>query len=283
MSQALAQLQVVGPATNVDFLRRLMVDTAFAEADLDTGLIERQRETLLPTPRPATIADLTLAAKAVLQNEPQGCDPWDARSGWRLGPPLQRRLQFRDSGASRDVLLTYRDGGCWATVPDATAADAGTEAVAITIVHPLDPHRQADPARQRGGRRAVIQGARHVSVEVGQARAQATVVFDDATVHLFTPDRHLRLEFLDALAQSADTADEGGRLTAPMPGKVISILVEAGATVRKGEPLLVMEAMKMEHTITAPADGKVALIHYGVGDQVAEGEALVAIEASGPT
>jgi 3-methylcrotonyl-CoA carboxylase alpha subunit len=63
-----------------------------------------------------------------------------------------------------------------------------------------------------------------------------------------------------------------------MPGKVIAVLVQAGSTVSKGEALLVMEAMKMEHTITAPTAGTIARIHYAVGDQVAEGEALVAIQ-----
>ena len=95
---------------------------------------------------------------------------------------------------------------------------------------------------------------------------------------MFTASRHLRLEYIDTLAHAGEAAEEGGRLTAPMPGKIISILVQAGAAVSKGDPLLVMEAMKMEHTITAPADGTIALIHYAVGDQVAEGESLVAIE-----
>ncbi|WP_035848048.1 biotin/lipoyl-containing protein, partial [Cupriavidus neocaledonicus] len=69
-----------------------------------------------------------------------------------------------------------------------------------------------------------------------------------------------------------------GKLTAPMPGKVIAVMVEAGSTVARGTPLLVMEAMKMEHTISAPADGVVSEILYGVGEQVAEGAQLLAFE-----
>ena len=79
---------------------------------------------------------------------------------------------------------------------------------------------------------------------------------------------------------AGDAAEEGGRLTAPMPGKVISVLVRAGQRVAKGDALLVMEAMKTEHTIAAPVDGEVTLIHYGVGDQVPEGEVLVAIDST---
>ncbi|MCY1555429.1 pyruvate carboxylase [compost metagenome] len=86
------------------------------------------------------------------------------------------------------------------------------------------------------------------------------------------------LELYDPLAHSQDTQGEhGGGLTAPMPGKIISISVKAGDTVEKGQPLLVMEAMKMEHTISAPADGKVEEVFYAVGDQVTEGAELVAI------
>jgi 3-methylcrotonyl-CoA carboxylase alpha subunit len=118
-----------------------------------------------------------------------------------------------------------------------------------------------------------------VALQAGGARQHATAVFEKESLHLFTADRHLQLEYIDKIAHAGEASDEGGRLTAPMPGKVIAILVQSGAAVAKGEPLLVMEAMKMEHTITAPADGTITLIHYGVGDQVAEGEALVAIES----
>ncbi|MGB6054423.1 MAG: biotin/lipoyl-containing protein, partial [Burkholderiaceae bacterium] len=73
---------------------------------------------------------------------------------------------------------------------------------------------------------------------------------------------------------------EGGRLTAPMPGKIVALLVEAGAKVDKGTPLLIMEAMKMEHTISAPADGSVEELLYAVGDQVAEGAQLLSFKAA---
>src|SRR5690606_9894375 len=123
MAQALARFQVTGPATNVDFLRRLMSNAAFAEADLDTGLIERERAALLPVPRPADAAELALAAAAVLAAERNGTDPWSIRDGWRLGTPLRRRLAFADGGEQREVMLTYVADGCDAQ-PDATHGNA---------------------------------------------------------------------------------------------------------------------------------------------------------------
>ena len=97
------------------------------------------------------------------------------------------------------------------------------------------------------------------------------------TVHLFCDLGATVITELDALAHAGEVAAEGGRLTAPMPGKVVSFAVKAGDAVKKGQPLAVMEAMKMEHTIAAPADGTVAELLFAPGDQVAEGAELLKI------
>jgi 3-methylcrotonyl-CoA carboxylase alpha subunit len=83
------------------------------------------------------------------------------------------------------------------------------------------------------------------------------------------------LREIDPIAHAADPAAGGGRLTAPMPGKVVAFLVKAGDAVTQGQALAVIEAMKMEHTITAPRDGAVAELLYAVGDPVAEGGELL--------
>ncbi|MEG2280424.1 MAG: biotin/lipoyl-containing protein, partial [Comamonas sp.] len=98
--------------------------------------------------------------------------------------------------------------------------------------------------------------------------------------HIFTPRGAVMLELQDPLAHAGEGHSEGGRLTAPMPGKVVSFAVQAGDTVTKGQPLAVMEAMKMEHTIAAPADGVVQELLYAPGDQVTEGAELIRIEAT---
>jgi 3-methylcrotonyl-CoA carboxylase alpha subunit len=77
------------------------------------------------------------------------------------------------------------------------------------------------------------------------------------------------------LAHAGQAEAEGGRLTAPMPGKIVAVLTAKGKSVEKGAPLLIMEAMKMEHTIAAPVDGTVEDLLYAVGDQVAEGAQLL--------
>jgi 3-methylcrotonyl-CoA carboxylase alpha subunit len=167
------------------------------------------------------------------------------------------------------VLVTYRRapfGTAGDPPPDClfsvSTGDAHTSAVEGIVLAP-EPQAQGS-----------------LAVQVDDRRHRGHAVFEGEVLHLFTVERHLRLRYVDRLLHAGDAAEEGGRLTAPMPGKVISVLVRAGQRVAKGQPLLVMEAMKMEHTIAAPVDGEVRLLHYAVGDQVPEGEVLVAIESS---
>lgn len=268
MLQALAQTQAVGVQTNVAFLSRLMKDSAFAAADLDTGLIERQRATLLPEPVAADGAVLALASAAVLVRQglaqPTGtpsagkgpADPWDARDGWRLGGQYQRHLQWVDNGETRRVTVA-RQGGAW-------TLDTGDGPRPFL----WRSHASANP-NLAYGLRITLEG--HESA--------GTVVLHGDRAYVFREDGAHVLDLYDALTHSQDTqGDHGAGLAAPMPGKIISISVKAGDTVEKGQPLLVMEAMKMEHTISATADGTVAEVFYAVGDQVTEGAELVSIE-----
>lgn len=264
MLQALAQTQAVGVQTNVAFLSRLMRDSAFAAADLDTGLIERQRATLLPEPTPTDAATLALATAAVLASQGQAqsaphaaapADPWDTRDGWRLGGRYQRQLQWIDNGETRHVGVA-RQGADW-------TLDSG------------------DGARPFAWRAEDVNGpARVLRITLDGRERAGTVVLHADKAHVFGDGGARVLDLYDPLAHAQDTqGDHGGGLTAPMPGKIISIAVKAGDSVTKGQPLLVMEAMKMEHTISAPADGKVEELFYAVGDQVTEGAELVAIGA----
>jgi 3-methylcrotonyl-CoA carboxylase alpha subunit len=109
---------------------------------------------------------------------------------------------------------------------------------------------------------------------------RGTVVRDGEMFHVFHAGEHFALTYNDPLAHAGEAESEGGRLTAPMPGKIVAVLVDKGKAVEKGAPLLIMEAMKMEHTIAAPANGVVEELLYAVGDQVAEGAQLLAFKAA---
>ncbi|MFN5510338.1 MAG: acetyl-CoA carboxylase biotin carboxyl carrier protein subunit, partial [Burkholderiales bacterium] len=114
---------------------------------------------------------------------------------------------------------------------------------------------------------------------LGARRFAARAVWQDELLHLMLDGRHWRLRQVQPLSSGASSAQDAGSLTAPMPGKVISLQVAEGDAVRKGQALLVMEAMKMEHTIAAPFDGRVERLPFALGDQVPEGAALAVLRA----
>ena len=112
----------------------------------------------------------------------------------------------------------------------------------------------------------------------GDKQIEATVVSAGEGQHVFLDDRHYSLECIDPLERGAAEAEQAGELTAPMPGRIAALLAEEGATVEKGTPLLVLEAMKMEHTIIAFTRGRVRQYRVRAGDQVSEGAKLVDFE-----
>ncbi|ARP84820.1 acetyl/propionyl/methylcrotonyl-CoA carboxylase subunit alpha [Bordetella genomosp. 9] len=264
MAQALGQVRVVGLHTNTAFLGRLMRDEAFASADLDTGLIERRRSGLLPPSRPATPAVLAVASAALLARDGMtaaagaevSSDPWDVRDGWRVDGRYERAIAWREGDALRHVRVA-RDGGAWTIGVD---------------------ERTAAPARWDATPRGAG-AAWDIAVKTEDGEMRGVVVWDGDDAHVFLDgDVHvLRLD--DPLARAGhDHGEHGGDMTAPMPGKIISIGVRAGDAVSKGQALLVMEAMKMEHTIAAASDGTVREIFFSVGDQVPEGAVLIALD-----
>jgi 3-methylcrotonyl-CoA carboxylase alpha subunit len=284
---ALGQIQVVGPSTNTAFLRRIAASQPFAEAELDTGLIERHHAALFPPHGATSAVVLALASAALLAREQAragSATPWaaPALTQWRLNGGASRTLAWREAG--HDV------------VPD--ASDVQTQAVVVATAGTGRPM-----TLETGGTCHSFQwwrgsGDHEFGVQLGmqpgtpcdtnpdgQAGAQPAIervigrVFVEGDLfHVFCQGSARTLAWQDPLAHATEADHGTGRLTAPMPGKVIAILVETGALVAKGEPLLVMEAMKMEHTITAPGAGTVSEILYAVGDQVSDGAQLLVLE-----
>ncbi len=253
LDAALAQTHIVGLATNVAFLRRVVKTQAFATADLDTALIEREHAALFEHPPLA----LECAAAGVIAREVaneaalQDADPWSRRDGWRLFGGATRRFDL-DIGGTRHVATLHRlhDG-----------------ALTLAVGHQRWPFS----ARALGNERH--------DVTLGERRWTLAVYAQGERITVFAPEGTLALQEVDALAHAGEGAAPGGSLTAPMPGKLVAFLARAGEAVKAGQPLAVMEAMKMEHTIAAPRDGTVAELLYGVGDQVAEGAELMRLQA----
>jgi 3-methylcrotonyl-CoA carboxylase alpha subunit len=255
LDEALARLHIVGVANNVAFLRRVVRSASFAQAHLDTALIEREQAVLFGVSALSREASVAIAVAHTLQGwqARADADPWSAGDGFASHGVRTRTLTFRWGDESLDAQLSWpRGGGCVFRIGDGEAALEG----------PL--HWQPNP----GGDWALgVQWAGHAW--------RATVYADGERVHVFTPEGAVALVAVDRLAHAGDAASEGGRLTAPMPGKVVRFAVQPGEAVKRGQPLAVLEAMKMEHIIAAPADGVVEALLYAPGDQVAEGADLL--------
>jgi 3-methylcrotonyl-CoA carboxylase alpha subunit len=257
LDTALAQTHIVGLHTNVAFLRRVAASKSFANADLDTALIERERAVLFnAAPLAIEVAAAGVVAHALAAERAlESVDPWSRRDGWRLHGAALRRFDVQAQGVHHVFTLERSNGGSAAQV----LASDGV--------------RWPFAAVSRGG-------ALH-DVSLGERRWSLHVYSSGERFSVFAPEGSALVEEFDPIAHSADGATEGGRLTAPMPGKVIAFLAKVGERVTQGQPLAVMEAMKMEHTIAAPRDGLVEELLYAVGDQVNEGGELLRLAAAG--
>ena len=252
LDAALAATHIVGPHTNVAFLRRVVQSRSFAQADLDTALIERERAVLFDAaPLPIELSAAGVVAHALAGEATQrDADPWSRRDGWRLHGAALRRFDIEAQGTHHVARLERtHDGAMQLAIGEGrwplVLSSRGTNVHDVTLA-----------------------GQRHV----------LTVHAVGERFSIFAADGCATLREVDPIAHAADGAAENGRLTAPMPGKVIAFLAKAGDTVKRGQPLAVMEAMKMEHTISAPHDGTVAELLYAVGDQVGEGGELLRLD-----
>ena len=266
LRQALEATHIAGPQTNVQFLHRLLGDAAFAAGKVDTGLIARHQEALLAPPSLSASLACAAAMGALLEAEraQQTADPWSACDGFTNGVLPPRALRFDSPwGPLHCVLwppssgqpLRLQTPGAVQPLPFACSARA----------------MRVDDATQAFSLVLTL-GAKRTQMEVVCLDAMTYQVFSDgeqAVLHRLGPDLG------DAVGDTA-----GGRLTAPMPGKIIALHVQAGHMVQAGAPLLALEAMKMEHTLGAPAAGRVSELLVAVGDQVSEGAELLRIEAS---
>ncbi len=256
MRQALAQYRVVGVANNVEFLSRLVSVPSFANADLDTALIEREQANLFPEKAAVPDEVWVLAALAELQREAavarhaaDGESPWRMLDGWRLNGQASRNITLRHADAVQAVAVQVAAGGYQLVLDGRTVFARGT---------------------------AGANGQLHA--QLGERRVHATVVVSAERRHVFFEGRSWPLALLDTLNTGGGGEDVEGGLKAPMPGKVIALIAAVGASVEKGTPLLVLEAMKMEHTISAPKRGTVKAFRCAPGDQVVDGVDLVDFE-----
>ena len=255
MDMALGEFHIVGLQTNVQFLRHVLASESFAKADLDTALIQREAAVLFEQEKIGAPLAMAGAMAFTLRQEKalETADPFSRRDGWRSHGPVSRSFEFEFHGQPHKAQLTYQHDGSLQLALDGQLLSLHIEPAADGLLVTLN------------GQRAHLQVYR-----LGEQ------------VHLFSAGGATQITVIDLLAHAGEALHEAGRLTAPMPGKVLSFAVKAGDKVSRGQALAIMEAMKMEHTIAAPADGVVAEILYAPGDQVQEGAELLRLQAEPP-
>ena len=268
---SLANYQIAGVTTNISFLQRVVAHPDFANGRLDTGLIGRHQAELLAPPAAPSLQILAVAAIGeflqLVDDAAQHArasedrfSPWDAIDPWWLNSTGHAiALAYSALGTTYDVSLQPKGDDILVSV----AGVAGAPDTMLT----------ASASKISDGLAIILDGVRHA----------ATVVPLRDQRYVFTAGQLHRLTLADPLAHAAVDEHRGGHLTAPMSGTIVALLVRAGDAVAKGAPLIIVEAMKMEHTIAAPAAGTVRAVHYRQGDQVSEGVALIDVDVGDAT
>jgi 3-methylcrotonyl-CoA carboxylase alpha subunit len=256
---ALEGVRIAGVTTNAAFLTRLLGEDAVARDAVDTGYIERERAGLKGAAESVGPLLLAAACAAILSTEASGTrrdaadphSPWAQTTAWTLSAGRKRRLQFKDkAGAMREAVLIQSRAG-----------------MAL----------ETDGARQAFSFAALEE--RQFSVVLGDACRSVSAFAEDGAVTVFDGPEAIKLTVIEPYAADAIGVEPELGTVAPMPGTILALLAKPGEALDAGAPMLILEAMKMEHTLRFPVRGRVVRYLCTAGDFVAEGAALVEFEA----
>ncbi len=239
--------------TNRDLLAAILREPEFLAGGTDTGYLTRHEPAALAANSARSTATHALAAALARQARHRAGAPvlGTLPSGWRNVFSAPQRVSYTAAGEPREV--TYRIRG------DRVDAEVGGVPLQALV-------RAATPDR--------------VDLEIGGSRRVYRVHQVGADVYVDASDGSSALSEIPRFGDPTKLAPAGS-LLAPMPGLVLRVLAEPGAVVTAGQPLLVLEAMKMEQTVSAPADGVLAELRAKAGEQVSTGQVLAVLEAGG--
>ena len=260
LGRALTEFQVAGVVTNLTFLAAVLRHPSFVAEDVDTSFIDRHRKELIPEPRATPDRALAVALLYLLTSRARNdavsapasdpYSPWALSDGWRMNEDPQE-------------LMHLIDGEDEVTIPVRGTPEG-------YVFHLADGEMRVSGA---------LVGETELEAELDGERVRATVARHGSSLTIWLGGQTFNLETKDPLALGPVEEEEGGRLTAPMPGRITRVFVDDGDQVERGAALVVLEAMKMEHTIAAPADGRVDKVNFAVGEWVDEGVALLDFSA----
>ena len=271
LAKALREYRIDGVTTNIEFLYNLATTQAFKDADIDTGFIEKnnaaifhqssvnQDTNLLTKQIPIAALYLVLSlskrskALAGLSNDPNS--PWFLSNAWRLNEPHNHllKLAYNDIEYTVTVEQKRQASACYYMI---TIAGDGINKQTFDCQGEIEDDK--------------------ITVTIDGHRSQTVVAHKDNSISLYQEQGVFN--FSQILPDHGENLgnDNLGGLTAPMNGTMVRVLVSSGEQVSKDQPLIIMEAMKMEHTIKAPSDGIVDEIFFNAGDMVDGGAELLA-------
>ena len=256
MQRALLDYQVLGLQTNIAFLSKLVSTASFGDAEFDTGFIDQHREELFAEDASSRERAVLIAATALIPGVPrtrtpefETQSPWALKNSWRMNAPASHRLRFKDDSADYQLSVSRLDRG-WQLE--------------------LGEDRYIVDARWLESNR--------LQLELDGERIIVPLIISRDSIALCLLGREWKFD-LHAAGQGEDeSAAAQGKLVAPMPGSIIALQVAVGDTVQRGDLLMILEAMKMEHSIVASTEATVSEIFFAVGDQVEEGDQLLSLE-----
>jgi 3-methylcrotonyl-CoA carboxylase alpha subunit len=301
LDAALGQVHITGLHTNVAFVRRVINTASFAQARLDTGLIEHEHEALFEAAEVPEHVAVGAAMACLMRDQGRSADqhgdhPYGSQSAtpggtWHMArsvsPAANEAIPTRQITAARDPWAATDGWRLHGAAQHCEVLQVGDQSVMVVV-------RMAPPGHAARGHTVIACDLQYLDqalpllvypslqpdtldISLAGQRIKLSAYRHGDGIDLFTPQGHARITRVDPLSTQGDAQAPSGGLKALMPGKVIALFVKAGQAVKRGEALAVTEAMKMEHTLTAPQDGVVASILCAVGDQVGEGAELLRI------
>ena len=287
LDRALAQTRIVGLPNNVAFLRYIINTESFSKANLDTALIERERDELFDqhSLELSTLVVTAITQQLASEAPTQGSDPFSKPTGFRAYSDYTRSFGLVYDEQSYTARISHwHNANCSDGKKGAENLSSFTLVIEKEIAHTQD-NSNANVAAQtervyEGQVSYASSDAHNHTLWLDGARISAQSWVHNETVYVFTDSGRDGITLIDIMAHVGEESAAVGSLKSPMPGQVVAFKVAVGDTVKKGEPLAVIEAMKIEHTITAPTDGVVAELLFGAGDLVADGDELLRIDSA---
>lgn len=284
LDQALAQTRIVGLPNNVAFLRYIINTDSFSQPNLDTALIERERDNLFDQ-QPLELSTLVTTAivqKLSSESSVQGNDPFSQPTGFRAYTDYTRSFNFIYH--EQAYIAQISDWHNAMNSSNSASSKGADDLSSFELVIKNDISEDSDTSDEQST--SLYDG--HISYDSSDAhnhilwldgtRISAQSWLHDEKVHVFTDAGRDQITLIDIMLHVGVESAAVGSLKSPMPGQVIAFKVAVGDSVKQGEPLAVIEAMKIEHTITAPTDGVVAELLFAAGDLVADGDELLRID-----